>query len=181
VAGPAASHARYWGYHELQSRLASRIVADAAIRPGQLVVDIGAGTGALTARLVEAGAHVVAVELHPARAARLRARFADAPVRIVQADAATLRLPRRPFRVVANPPFGLTTQIIRRLLGPGSQLVTADLVVPRPVLRRWMDPGAPGRGRWSRTHTVGPGRRIPRAAFNPPAPADCVVVAIRRR
>ena len=45
----------------------------AAIRPGDLVVDLGAGHGALTSALLDAGARVVAVELHPARA-RLAAR-----------------------------------------------------------------------------------------------------------
>jgi 23S rRNA (adenine-N6)-dimethyltransferase len=51
-------------------------VADAAVRPGQLVLDIGAGHGALTAELVERGARVIAVEFHPARARHLTGRFA---------------------------------------------------------------------------------------------------------
>ncbi len=42
-------------------------MADAVVRPGELVLDTGAGRGALTAGLVERGARVVAVELHPAR------------------------------------------------------------------------------------------------------------------
>ena len=42
---------------------------------GDLVLDIGAGTGTLTAELVAAGAYVIAIELHPERLAHLRARF----------------------------------------------------------------------------------------------------------
>ena len=45
-----------WGWHRLAPSWASRLVADAAIGPGDLVLDIGAGTGALTAPLVAAGA-----------------------------------------------------------------------------------------------------------------------------
>ncbi len=118
-----------WGWHRLGSTWAERIVADAGISPGDLVLDIGAGTGALTRPLVAAGARVIAVELHPKRLATLREMFADAPVTVVRADVRDLRLPRRPFRVVANPPYGLTTAVIRRLLAHGSRLVRADLVV----------------------------------------------------
>ena len=144
-------------------------------------MDIGAGTGALTASLVAAGARVIAVELHPQRIAVLRARFAHDPVTVVRADAADLRLPRRPFRVVANPPFAATTAILRRLLGPGSRLVAADLVLPHWVGRRWALGKAPGAGRWSHDHTVGLGPRIPRAAFTPHATANCVTLVIRQR
>lgn len=176
---PASGQAR-WGWHRLSPRWADQIVADAQVSPGDLVVDIGAGTGALTASLVAAGARVIAVELHPQRIAALRQRFAHDPVTVVRADAADLRLPRRPFRVVANPPFAATTAILRRLLGPGSRLVAADLVLPHWVGRRWATGRAPGAGRWGRDHAVRLGRRISRDAFSPPAVADCVTLVIRR-
>jgi 23S rRNA (adenine-N6)-dimethyltransferase len=115
-------------------------VARAGIRDGDLVVDLGAGTGALTAALVEAGARVIAFELHPGRADALRGRFDDA-VTVVRADVARARLPRRPFRVVANPPWSLAESIRRRLLrAPG--LVRADLVLPRWLVHRWADDSA---------------------------------------
>ncbi|HUY21804.1 MAG TPA: rRNA adenine N(6)-methyltransferase family protein [Acidimicrobiales bacterium] len=178
MAGPSRTR---WGWHRLDRHWAGLLVADAGVGPGDLVVDVGAGSGALTVPLVAAGARVIAVELHPDRARRLRHEFRGRPVTVVEADAADLRLPRRPFRVVANPPFAVTTALVRRLLAPGSRLVAADLVVPRYVARRWVGPGAPGRARWTRSFTVSTGRTVPRRALHPPPPCDAVVLVVRRR
>lgn len=145
------------------------------------MLDVGAGSGAITAPLVRAGARVVAVELHRQRVCDLRARFAGQPVKVVQADASGLRLPGRPFRIVANPPFGISTALLRRILAPGSHLVTAHIVLPLHVARRWMSPRAPGAGRWVRVFDSAVVARLPPDAFRPAAPMDVVVFRIRRR
>ena len=170
-----------WGWHRLDDRWSARLVAESAVQPGELVLDIGAGTGGLTAALLDAGATVVAVELHPGRASVLRSRFDGSGVTVVQADAAELRLPRRRFRVVANPPFAICKPVLKRLLAPGSRLVAADLVVPRHVAAEWTSARAPGRGRWSPTFAAARGRSVPSSAFIPRAPKDAVVLVVRRR
>jgi 23S rRNA (adenine-N6)-dimethyltransferase len=157
------------------------LVGTARIRPHDLVLDIGAGGGTLTSHLVSCGARVIAVELHPARARRLRRRFDGQPVVVVQADAADLRLPRRPFAVVANPPFAVTTALLRRLLGPGSHLQLGALVVPTHVGARWAAGRAPGRQRWSRTFQVTVETTLPARAFRPAAPLGAAVLRIERR
>lgn len=162
---------RAWGWYPLVDEWAGRIVADARVRPGQLVFDIGAGRGALTAHLVRAGARVVAVEAHPGRAGYLRERFPG--ITVVQADALSLRLPNRPFRVVASPPYGISSPLLRLLLAPGSLLVGADLVLQSAVVRRY----AGRRGRWDLRY----GRPLPRRAFRPPPKVDSAVLVIRRR
>lgn len=177
---PASGNVR-WGWHRLAPSWAERVVADAGVRPGDLVLDIGAGTGAMTAPLVAAGARVVAVELHPRRVAVLRERFADDDVTVVRADAADLRLPRRPFRVVASPPFAVTSQVLARLLAPGSRLVRADVVLERGAARRWAAGRAPGAGRWARDYAVGIGRPVPRRAFSPHPRVDCATLVVTRR
>jgi 23S rRNA (adenine-N6)-dimethyltransferase len=145
------------------------------------VLDVGAGFGAITSPLVRAGARVVAVELHDKRARELRSRFADERVKVVQADASDLRLPGRPFRVVANPPFGISTALLRRVLSPGSHLTTADIVLPLHVARRWMSPRAPGAQRWTRSFDAAVVARLPSHAFRPSAPMDIVVFRVSRR
>lgn len=143
------------------------------------MLDIGAGRGVITAHLIAAGAQVVAFELHPQRAQHLGARFGGGVVRVVRADATDLRLPRRPFRVVANPPFAITTALLRRLVAPGSRLVRADLVVPFHVARRWVEGPAPGERRWRTVFETRVGARVPSHAFSPPGPPSAVLVVER--
>src|SRR5207248_8075043 len=120
------------------------------------------------------------VELHPDRAGRLRTRFRGAPVRVVEADLANLWLPRRPFRVIANPPFGAVTALIRRLVALGSRLVRADLVVPGYVAARWTSGDAPASARWQRIFDARTCGTVPARAFRPPPPRAAKVLVIER-
>ena len=142
------------------------------MRPGELVLDLGAGHGALTGPLVRAGARVIAVELHPGRARVLAGRFPG--VTVVEADITSFRLPARPFRVVANPPYGVSAGLLRMLLAPGSRLTAADLVLQRAVAR-----GQAARG--TRGFRLAAGLALPRRAFVPPPRVDSAVLVIRRR
>jgi 16S rRNA A1518/A1519 N6-dimethyltransferase RsmA/KsgA/DIM1 with predicted DNA glycosylase/AP lyase activity len=98
---------RRLGQHFLDSsRLAARLVADAAIGRDDRVVDLGAGTGLLTAALADRAGSVLAIELDTALVHRLAKRFdATANVVVLHADLGELPLPSTPYRVVANPPF----------------------------------------------------------------------------
>lgn len=177
-----AGSSRQWGWHRLDPRWARRLVADARLPRGATVLDVGAGLGAITGALLESDPllHVIAVEWHPGRVAALRERFGGRAI-VVRADAADLRLPRRPFHVVANPPFALGTALLRRLVHPGSRLVTAHVVLQQPVVRRWASPSAPALARWGRTFAAAPGTRVPRHAFHPPPHVDARVLVVRRR
>ena len=134
------------------------------------MLDIGAGYGALTTPLVATGARVIAFELHPRRAHALRELFAGTSVKVVRADASDLRLPRRPFHVVANPPFGITAALVRRLTCRSSALASAHLVVPRHAAMRWA--GRAG------DFDIAVGHPLPPAAFRPAATQRTVVLRI---
>jgi 16S rRNA A1518/A1519 N6-dimethyltransferase RsmA/KsgA/DIM1 with predicted DNA glycosylase/AP lyase activity len=73
VAGRTRAKRVARGQHFLRSpRLAAAIVEAARIAPGDLVVDVGAGGGVLSAELARRGARVVAIEVDPVWAGRLR-------------------------------------------------------------------------------------------------------------
>jgi 23S rRNA (adenine-N6)-dimethyltransferase len=85
-----------------------------------------------------------------------------------------IRLPGRPFRVVANPPYGISSSLLRALLAPGSRLIAADLVLQRAVVRNYAFRG-------SRRFSLAAGLTLPRRAFSPPPRVDSAVLVIRRR
>lgn len=164
---------RRWGFHRLAPQWADRLVLQAGVRPGRLVVDLGAGDGALTLAAADAGARVIAVELHPGRVKDLRRRTAGRDVSVVPRDLDAFRAPSRPFQVVANPPFALATATLRRITARGSGLRRADLVLPVPLARQWLHRGIRG-------YRCELGLRIPAEAFLPRSPRQCVVLVVRR-
>jgi 23S rRNA (adenine-N6)-dimethyltransferase len=168
--------------HFLRRAVAAELVRDARIDPGDLVLDLGAGTGRLTAELARSARRVVAVEIDPWLAERLRGQWPN--VHVVEADARELALPRQPFRVVANLPFHGTNEILRHLLDdPLVPLLRADLVVEWGVaVKRGLPwPSTVNGVVWSAWHTTRVERRLPRTAFEPPPSVDAGVVVFERR
>lgn len=162
--------------------LAAELVRDAGIGSGDLVLDLGAGSGRLTAELARAARQVIAVELDPRFAGHLRGRWRN--VEIVEADAAAVRLPREPFRVVANLPFASTTAILRHLLDdPRAPLLRADVIVEWPVaLKRSLPwPSTLNDVVWGAWYSTSLARRLPSGAFDPPPSVDAGVLVLERR
>jgi 23S rRNA (adenine-N6)-dimethyltransferase len=143
-------------------------------------LDVGAGLGAITEPLVASGASVIAIEMHPRRAAHLRDLLGDRAI-VVRADASDLRLPRRPFHVVACPPYGITSALLRRLLHDGSRMVSAHLVIQDAAACRWTSPHAPAAGRWQRVFSARLGPPVPPRAFDPPPQVRSRVLVVERR
>ena len=170
------------GQHFLRSsKLAAELVRAAGIRPGDLVVDLGAGTGVLTGALARVTPRVIAVEIDGALAAALRQRFREAHV--LQADALSIALPQEPFKVVANLPFDGGTAMLRRLLDPGVPLESADVIVDWGLAtkRAAVWPGTQLSAYWGAWFELSIGRRLPSAVFAPPPATDGGLLRIERR
>jgi len=169
--------------HALRTReLAAAIVADACIRRDHVVLDIGAGTGRLTAELARRARRVIAVELDPVLAARLRGRWPN--VEVIEGDAGELEHPREPFRVVANLPFGRTTDLLHHLLDdPATPLARADLVVEWAVaVKRGVPaPSSVNGVLWGALYETRIARRLPASAFVPPPATDAGILVFSRR
>jgi 23S rRNA (adenine-N6)-dimethyltransferase len=149
------------------------------------VLDLGAGGGIITGALVAAGARVRAVELDPAALRELRARFGGDPrVQVVGADATAVPLPGKPFAVVANLPFAVGTQILRRLLGdPRVPLTQLDAIVEWGLAakRTAVWPSTLLGCTWGAWYELSLVRRVSRACFAPPPSVDAAVLRAVRR
>ncbi|MFQ5509860.1 MAG: 16S rRNA (adenine(1518)-N(6)/adenine(1519)-N(6))-dimethyltransferase RsmA [Leptospirillia bacterium] len=108
------------GQHFLVDKgIVRRIVEAAQVQPGEHVLEIGPGRGILTDSLLEAGARVTAIELDRGMHAQLTERYRDTPdLTLIHADALRFDLSElpRPFKVVANLPYQVTTPLLFHLL-----------------------------------------------------------------
>jgi len=170
---------RYARHFLASAAVADAIVEDACVRAGELVLDLGAGRGMLTAPLAGRGARVVAVELDPHSVVALRRRFRD--VEVVEGDLLHQRLPNEPFRVVANLPFHLANDALRMLLDdPRVPLERADVIVEwgMAVKRAAVWPSTMRGVVWGARYRFSVSRHLPPSAFRPQPKTEAGVLTI---
>jgi len=149
-----------WGQNFLCDRNAlERIVGAALLKPGDKVLEIGAGLGALTRSLADSALSVTAVEIDHLLEPILRETLADKPnVRIVYEDFLKLDLPAildeafgpGPGVVVANIPFYITTPILELLLEHKPRIKRIVLLVQQEFAQRMIaSPGTKAYGSMS--------------------------------
>jgi 16S rRNA (adenine1518-N6/adenine1519-N6)-dimethyltransferase len=184
---------RSWGQNFLGDvGILDAIAALAVPRAGEPVVELGAGLGHLTARLVARGGRVVAVERDRDMARVLRGEMGDR-IRLVEADAARLDVRALDAAgadgrtaVVGNIPYHLTSPILFALLDQADAVSRAVLLVQREVAERLA--ASPGTEDWGllsvllqQRAAVRLARRVPAAAFHPPPRVESAVVVIEPR
>lgn len=107
--------------HFLKSpRLALKLIGHSNLKKRDLVLDIGAGSGVITAALAKRVREVWAIEPDHATAEKLRANLAKYQiqnVQVIERDFLEVDLPKEPYKVFANPPFHLSAKIFYHLLG----------------------------------------------------------------
>ena len=132
------------GQHFLRDgNVARKIVSALDARPGQLLLEIGPGTGALTAHLVETGAELVLVELDSRAVEVLRSVVGGSVGTVIEGDilatdlgAIARRSPDGTMRVVGNIPYNITSPILFHILDSRRVITDATLMMQREVARR---------------------------------------------
>jgi len=173
-----------WGQNFLHDRsVHARIVAAAACTADDVVVEIGAGLGTLTAALATAEpppARVIALERDADMLRVLAAELADVPrVSVTPADAAAFdfaaasRDAGRPLVVVGNLPYQIASALVVGLVEARGAIARAVVMVQREFAQRVVaPPGSRTYGRLSVTVQQHAEARIlfhvPPGAFHPP-------------
>ena len=180
-----------WGQNFLgDEEILDHIAQLAVTAPGERVVELGAGLGHLTARLLARGARVVAVERDRDMAAVLRGELGDR-IRLLEADAVKLDYGallggEGKLSVVGNLPYHLTSPILFALLDRVEVVSRAVFLVQREVAERLSaEPGVKDWGLLSvllqhRADVTLEGR-VPPGAFLPPPEVESAVVRIAFR
>ena len=122
--------------------LARTLIDRAGLTDADLIYEIGAGTGPITAALADRCRTVIANEIDGPLCEQLRARFADRPtVHIRCGDFRAQPMPEESYKVFANPPFDIISEIIQKLVGAHTPPDDAFLVVQHEAAARYC--GAP--------------------------------------
>ena len=97
-------------------RLIAELIGHSNIRRGDLVIDIGAGSGAITAVLVCRCRQVLAYENEPGILNKLQQNMRrHKNVKVIAQDFLLAKSPDEPYKVFANIPFHLSADIVRKL------------------------------------------------------------------
>ena len=153
-------------------------------KPGEAVVEIGPGLGAMTGPLVDRCRRLTVIELDRDLAARLRRR---PELEVVEADVLTVDFAAlaaavgQPLRVVGNLPYNISTPILFHLLGAVEHVRDQHFMLQKEVVERMASaPGSKDYGRLSVMlqwrYDIESVLDVPPESFDPPPRVDSAVV-----
>ena len=188
LAAAGISAKKSFGQHFLLDlNITRKIVRLAGIVAGETVIEVGPGPGGLTRALLEAGAHVVAVEKDPRFVPLLEDLSVHAPGRlqVINADALTAALPAG-ASIVANLPYNVATPLLIGWLTGQLRPRSMTLMFQKEVADRIAAaPGSKTYGRLSvLTQALCEARiamDLPARAFTPPPKVASAVVRLTPR
>jgi 16S rRNA (adenine1518-N6/adenine1519-N6)-dimethyltransferase len=182
--------------HIPRKRFGQHFLADAAVidaivglidpRPGQALVEIGPGLGAMTDPLVARCERLTVVELDRDLAARLRQR---AELQVIESDVLRVDFPALAsaaaagarLRIVGNLPYNISTPILFHLLPAAAQVEDQHFMLQKEVVERMA--AAPCSKDYGRLSVMLQWRYdiesvldVPPGAFEPPPRVDSAVV-----
>ncbi len=179
-----------FGQHFLHDPgILARIVAAIDPHPGERLVEIGPGLGALTRPLLERCGRIEAVEIDRDVVPELRRRCAGAGELVVhQGDVLELDFARlhgggAPLRVCGNLPYNISTPLLFHLLDAREVIADMHFMLQREVVDRIVAP--PGGKIYGRLTVMLAAAchaqalfRVSRGAFQPPPAVDSAVVRL---
>jgi 16S rRNA (adenine1518-N6/adenine1519-N6)-dimethyltransferase len=133
-----------------------RIVDAIDPRPGDRIVEIGPGLGALTEPLIGRAGHLTCIEIDRDLAARLRERFVPEQLALIEGDALALdwralaQSDPRPLKIVGNLPYHISTPLLFALLPIAQRVAAQHFMLQKEVVDRIVAaPGSKDYGRLS--------------------------------
>lgn len=176
----------FTGQHLIHNKkLIKEIVDQAKVSAQDLVLDLGAGKGALTSILSERAGKVIAVEYDKKFVDILVQKFDHcANTKVICEDILNIHLPKEPFIVVANIPYAITTPIMKKLLNsPASHFQKGVIVMEKGAAKRFAsrivkDPYVMVWRMWFDIRYV---KGISRKNFAPPPGVDSALISIKRK
>jgi len=170
--------------------LARWIVERAELTPEDYVVEIGPGLGALTEFILEAGAHVLAIEKDQRLAHFLRERFVSDRLEILHGDALDFDIrhlftkPR--VKLLGNLPYYVSSQLLLKFTKYPSPISLWLLMLQKELARRLSaTPGTSDYGALTLVmqlrHRVDYLRTVPKTVFIPQPDVDSAFVRISKR
>jgi 16S rRNA (adenine1518-N6/adenine1519-N6)-dimethyltransferase len=186
--GAAGSHfaRKRFGQHFLVDQAVLHSIVDAINpRPGECVIEIGPGLGAMTALMIERCHKVIAVEIDRDLGPKLKARFKDS-LQVVQADAlkvdfTTLTSADTKLRIVGNLPYNISSPLLFHLLPHAARVSDQVFMLQKEVVDRMVaKPATKAYGRLSVMlqwrYAMSSVIHVPPTAFDPPPRVDSAVV-----
>lgn len=180
---PKKSLGQHWLYDE--STL-DTIIDCAGVSSQDTVLEIGPGLGTLTKRLVERAEHVIAVEFDRQLADKLPTTVISDVLDVVHEDILAYDFTGLPigYKVVANIPYYLTSNLIRVMCESTNPFSTAAILIQKEVAERV----AAGTGKMSLLSVsaqfycdVSLGPVVPAELFTPPPKVDSQVLVLKFR
>jgi 16S rRNA (adenine1518-N6/adenine1519-N6)-dimethyltransferase len=182
---PHQARKRFGQHFLVDDTVIDGIVRAIAPLPGEALVEIGPGLGAMTQPLLERCGALTVIELDRDLAARLRQRTGLSVVEsdVLKVDFAALaaQLGDRPLRVVGNLPYNISTPILFHLLDFSSHIQDQHFMLQKEVVQRMAaSPGSKDYGRLSVMlqwrYRIEDVLDVPPDAFDPPPRVDSAVV-----
>jgi len=129
-----------------------RIVAAIDPRPGDALVEIGPGLGAITGRLIQRAGHLTAIEIDRDLAARLREAFTPDRLTLVEGDALRFDFTTlgHALRIVGNLPYNISSPLLFHLASQLASIADLHVMLQKEVVDRMTaSPATPDYGRLS--------------------------------